>query len=312
MKHSNNTTLSCVAAVLVATGCSDRDRPARYSAHEQEHSTESLVQTDWLSDSQRLGDELPPWLKAAQSGELLQLTDESVIEETLSSTSLAFLLFTAWSKDQRLGKSDGDVIYLLAEYSRLHRLPMFEVPFEFFTHSGQMAWERFGVRAAPMVLVFLHGEEIGRLASAPPARDSLLGFEQEVEEILIRAGASFPDRRVTVTEANHEAFVSEEGTVLLFFTAPWCTACKPYYPNVRNLSVKAPGLRVGVINVDESANLAKERYNVRGIPAFVVLENGVEKGRALGGLNAADLVYDLYPIGKPLVQHDTGKREESE
>lgn len=69
---------------------------------------------------------------------------------------------------------------------------------------------------------------------------------------------------------------------LLFFTAPWCPACKGLKPIVEK---EAPeeGFEVKFLDLDEDDGmLFAEEYKVRNLPTLIVLEDGKETKRAVG------------------------------
>lgn len=71
----------------------------------------------------------------------------------------------------------------------------------------------------------------------------------------------------------------ESGTQLVYFTAPWCGPCRSMRPVMETLEI--PGVEILKVDVDASADLAKA-YDVRGIPAFLVLVDGKEIKRRSG------------------------------
>lgn len=71
--------------------------------------------------------------------------------------------------------------------------------------------------------------------------------------------------------------------VLVDFYADWCGPCQAMKPVVHELASELNGkLQVVEINVDQQPAAAQE-YNVHGIPCFVLLKNGKEAGRQVGG-----------------------------
>ncbi|MFK7778530.1 MAG: thioredoxin domain-containing protein, partial [Gimesia sp.] len=67
--------------------------------------------------------------------------------------------------------------------------------------------------------------------------------------------------------------------VLLDFTAKWCGPCQKMSPLISRL--KREGYPIKKIDVDEQPGLA-ERYNVKSIPAFVLVIDGREVARSVG------------------------------
>jgi thioredoxin 2 len=62
--------------------------------------------------------------------------------------------------------------------------------------------------------------------------------------------------------------------VLVDFWAPWCGPCRMVAPEVERVARSTAGRALVVkVNSDQHPQLA-ERYNVRGIPNFIVFRNG--------------------------------------
>lgn len=74
------------------------------------------------------------------------------------------------------------------------------------------------------------------------------------------------------------AFVSS-GTSVVQFTADWCVDCKRVAPLLPELEARfADRFRFGQLDVDEARSIA-EKYHVKGIPTFIVFQDGKELGR---------------------------------
>lgn len=75
--------------------------------------------------------------------------------------------------------------------------------------------------------------------------------------------------------------ISNEGTVLVDFWAPWCGPCKTLSPTLDQLSENVPGVTIVKINVDEYPEAAAE-FDVMGVPTLILLNDGKEVGRKKG------------------------------
>ena len=69
-------------------------------------------------------------------------------------------------------------------------------------------------------------------------------------------------------------------TVLLDFYADWCGPCRAMSPTVQALVAK--GYPVQRVNIDQNRALAA-KYHVQSIPCFVMVVDGREVDRAVGG-----------------------------
>lgn len=88
---------------------------------------------------------------------------------------------------------------------------------------------------------------------------------------------------LTITDANFAAQVEASPLpVLLDLWAPWCGPCHMIAPTVEQLASEMAGrVRVGKLNVDDNPVIAA-RFNIRSIPALLVLKGGREVDRLVG------------------------------
>jgi len=68
---------------------------------------------------------------------------------------------------------------------------------------------------------------------------------------------------------------------ILYFTADWCHPCKKVKPIVEELNRESSGVKFQVIDADSETELIKS-FEVKSVPTFIVLEDGVEIKRASG------------------------------
>jgi len=82
--------------------------------------------------------------------------------------------------------------------------------------------------------------------------------------------------------------IPEKGKVLVDFYADWCGPCKAMKPTLEKYkeSSKIPLLEV---NVDTENDIA-QKYGIRSIPCFVVIEDEKEITRKIGMQNLDQLV----------------------
>ncbi len=82
------------------------------------------------------------------------------------------------------------------------------------------------------------------------------------------------------------AILGTGDTVLLDFHADWCAPCRAMGPTVQALEAK--GYPVRKVNVDQERALAQQ-HGVTSLPTFVMLVDGREVGRVVGGTSLAEL-----------------------
>lgn len=87
-----------------------------------------------------------------------------------------------------------------------------------------------------------------------------------------------------------KAAKTDQVPLLVDFWAPWCGPCRQMAPEFEKAAQLLKG-RVRLVKIDtEREPAASQRYNIRGIPAFILFRNGREIAREAGARPAADLV----------------------
>ena len=69
---------------------------------------------------------------------------------------------------------------------------------------------------------------------------------------------------------------------ILYFTADWCQRCKKTRPIVEEMNRENYSIKFSIVDVDIEKDLAI-KFNIRSVPTFVLLNNGVELRRIVGG-----------------------------
>jgi len=78
---------------------------------------------------------------------------------------------------------------------------------------------------------------------------------------------------------------------ILYFTATWCGPCTYVKPQMQEISNQIP---ISFIDVDSNTTTT-EKYNIKNIPAVVLIDNnGRELGRLVGSNVTKQSVIDLY------------------
>jgi thioredoxin 2 len=77
--------------------------------------------------------------------------------------------------------------------------------------------------------------------------------------------------------------------VLVDFYSPTCAPCHVMNPVVESLAQRKAGeLMVVKINVDQNYQIAIQ-FGIQGVPTFLVLFKGIERGRTSGAMSETDL-----------------------
>lgn len=124
-------------------------------------------------------------------------------------------------------------------------------------------------------------------------------IEQGLKPVCGRCKAPLPasSHPLTVTDANFASEVEQSSLpVLLDMWAPWCGPCRAIAPIVEQLAQEMAGrVRVGKLNVDENP-VTSERFQVRSIPALLILKQGREVDRIVGAHPKLEILKHLASV----------------
>jgi thioredoxin 1 len=99
----------------------------------------------------------------------------------------------------------------------------------------------------------------------------------------------WPNKPITVTDANFNDFIQRYPYIVVDCWAPWCAPCIRVAPIIEELNVDYKGKIVfGKLNTDENQKIMKE-YNIMSIPTLLIFKNGKLKDRSVGALPREEL-----------------------
>ncbi len=90
------------------------------------------------------------------------------------------------------------------------------------------------------------------------------------------------------TEIFEDEIIRSQGMVLLEFTAQWCGVCRSVERLVDTVGHEIPDVKFCFADVDKNPELAR-KFSVRGVPTFIVFDEGELRSRKAGALTKRDL-----------------------
>lgn len=99
----------------------------------------------------------------------------------------------------------------------------------------------------------------------------------------------------TGTNQNIDELLEKKGLILIDFWAEWCGPCVMMNPTIQEFANVSKNIQVVKINADLNMNALK-KFNVRGLPHFLLFKDGHEISRRAGSMTLSDL--NVFCFGK--------------
>ena len=94
------------------------------------------------------------------------------------------------------------------------------------------------------------------------------------------------------TETQLNKILSNNKTVLIDFSTQWCVPCKKMKPIIQEIQRENTNVKVLFIDADANKELVK-KYQIKGVPVFIVFKNSEESFRKVGLCNKEELTNQL-------------------
>ena len=85
-----------------------------------------------------------------------------------------------------------------------------------------------------------------------------------------------------LTDDTIQKSIDSNGLLFVYFWAEWCAPCKHFSPVVEDIK-KEKNLNLFKVNADDNPDSSK-RFKLTGIPTIIVIKDGVEVDRIIGGM----------------------------
>ena len=113
----------------------------------------------------------------------------------------------------------------------------------------------------------------------------------EYEIVKSKKGKTLKQPQFTKTQLNE--ILNNNKTVLIDFSTQWCVPCKKMRPVIEEIQRENSKVKVLFIDADANKELVK-RYQIQGVPVFIVFKNGAEVFRNVGVITKNDLLKEIH------------------
>jgi thioredoxin 1 len=97
--------------------------------------------------------------------------------------------------------------------------------------------------------------------------------------------------------ANQDTFEEQvsKGTVVAYFTAPWCGPCKIIRPILQEIEDENDDITIVKIDIEEHPDMA-DVHSVMGIPSLHVYVDGVLSGKMTGARSKQLILNEIRTV----------------
>jgi len=115
----------------------------------------------------------------------------------------------------------------------------------------------------------------------------IAGFSFPIRYILKKAKSDKP-KILDINSQNFEKVIKNNDLTILNFTAHWCGPCMLMSNILNKFAQSQNNVLIGKINIDTNRKLTT-KFNVRGVPQFLLIKHGQEIKRHIGPMTLKQL-----------------------
>ena len=93
---------------------------------------------------------------------------------------------------------------------------------------------------------------------------------------------------IQLNDRNIDLVLKKEKLVLIDFWAEWCGPCLMMNSTIEKFATESNDIKITKVNADLNRKLIN-KFNIRGLPQFILMKNGVEVKRHAGAMTIFEL-----------------------
>ncbi len=121
--------------------------------------------------------------------------------------------------------------------------------------------------------------------------------KKKMDQIIkIKELKSYPDKPITVTDADFDQFISKYPLVVVDCWAEWCGPCRMLASTIDELAIEYRGKVVfGKLDTDNNRTTTM-KFRISSIPAMLVFKDGMFAGQIIGAVPKQHIIQQLQTL----------------